>query len=106
MQSFLKGLQQPFDRGHIVIDFDIIEFPLEDRKTVVDKYGPWKFNRKFHKFVIVGLIKATNEDLIVPPEYGMCSFGLKFEPQTRPPIDHLNHPAIQELIDGSTSTKN
>lgn len=92
---------KPKEVPHIVIDFDIKEYPK--RFTVKQKYPRCDFAPRYGEYVIIGIIKNTGEDLVVPPEFGHCTFGHKQDPRSPPATNHVNHPALQEIINGPAS---
>jgi hypothetical protein len=106
MKSILTSLRSsvPLDRGHILVDFDIIEIPFEDRKTVAEQYGRGVIeDGAKDDYVLVAKIKGTKEFLMVPSAYGSCTYAKKSEPGHRPKPDHVNHPALQEILNGPAS---
>lgn len=98
--SFVARMRLPVaeDNGRIIVDFDLIEFPLDQRMTVRQKYPHGEISSDYNDYVIVGIIKRSNEEMIAPAAYGRCSFGKKPEAHHRPPPDHINHRDFVKLI--------
>lgn len=101
MKSLLPTLSLAQDRGHIIVDFPIREIPYTERRTVADTYSKGNYPPDFGSHVVVALKLDDGDYLIVPREYGRCSFAQKTEPQSRPSKDHINHPMITKIIEGT-----
>lgn len=91
------SLSAPNDRGHLIIPFGFKE--NDKRITVAQKYGSGLLDYgRFDDHIIAGVISETGEDLVLAPQFALCTLGRATEPRTRPAADHVNNPLIMELI--------
>lgn len=100
LKSFIPDMSLFADRGHIIVDFDVRDIPLEKRRKVCEKYRPQDYTSEFAEYVVIGVIIESGDDLIVPPQYGRCTVGKKQPPAKKPGPDHINHATLVKLING------
>lgn len=100
--NYAQGLIIAKKRPLIVVDFAIREIEPALRKTARNTYACGKYPHQYDDYVIVAEIIGSGGDfLMVPPTYGDCNFEQKQELRQRPAVDHVNDPAIMNLINGA-----
>ena len=88
------------DHGHLLIDFPIVQIDIGKRKAVGSLFDAEDYPATYSSYIAIAIIQATDEFLIVPPEYGLCTIAMKSEAFSRPPAEHVNNSEALKIIAG------